>query len=41
MLNILEIVAALKRGEYPTFRFVNSTAKERAIAFLKIIGKWD
>ena len=32
---------SFEKGEYPTFRFVNSTAKERAIAFLKIIGKWD
>lgn len=31
---------SFEKGEYPTFRFVNSTAKERAIAFLKTIGKW-
>jgi hypothetical protein len=31
---------SFEKGEYPTFRFVNSTAKERAIAFVKIIRKW-
>ena len=32
---------SFEKGEYPTFRFVNSTAKLRAIAFLKTIGKWE
>ena len=32
---------SFEKGEYPTFRFVNSTAKERAVAFLKVIGKWE
>ena len=32
---------SFEKGEYPTFRFVNSTAKERAVAFLKVVGKWE
>ena len=32
---------SFEKGEYPTFRFVNSTAKERAVAFLKVIGGWE
>ena len=32
---------SFEKGEYPTFRFVNSTAKQRAVAFLKTIGKWE
>ncbi len=32
---------SFEKGEYPTFRFVNSIAKLRAIAFLKTIGKWE
>ena len=33
--------STFEKGEYATFGIVNSTAKERAKAFLKTIGKWE
>lgn len=30
-----------EKGEYPTFRFLHSPARQRAEAFLRTLGKWE